>query len=343
MRRLTIPRILALVALVTVAAAAAEACSRCRQCAPCVVYVQVPSERRAEVPEDTKSRVIRALVIADDNSQKDDSFNTEVNSDAFTIRSMLDNLGDLCPTVLTLSKKNVTRERILDAINYKLECGPDDTLFVYYSGHGKQEPQYIQQDAQLGHFLDLYISPPQAPYSGVGRWELIQAMNNRNPRLKVLITDSCFAASKPDDDTSLTPRFKGSKVTPAQDIKLDIVQHLLLDQSGLVNINSCQPSEKAYGNLFTPILENRLTAWPGKPNPTWEDFFDEVRDATKEQSKKVIEQQSPDLARGDGDKKEGDNEPAKVQTPFAFSKFSEVGPRNYQAEEKTESVASAQR
>jgi hypothetical protein len=141
------------------------------------------------------SGVIRALVIVDDNYQ-DPVMNADVHMDGFSVLGMLHNLPEICPNPTILSRKEATRDRILEEINSQMKVGPGDTLFVYYIGMGRQDsrPEFRTPMYQMGHYLDLQL-PGKSSTKPTPMWrsELLQAMKSRNPRLAVLITDSCGA------------------------------------------------------------------------------------------------------------------------------------------------------
>jgi len=317
--------------LLTVAAATAEACWRCRdrgvvvmqpamqpvaqpavqqvvqQVVQVVQVVQEPTK-----PNDSRSQVVRALVIVDDNSPNHD-FNAQLLADGGSVLGMLHNLREICPNPTMLSRKEATRDRILEEINYRMKVGPDDTLLVYYVGHGSQDEQWKNTD-QKGHYLDLYGG---SSIQKLWRADLLQAMRARNPRLLVLLTDACFAASSPSEESTeiKTSRFKAAQKVPEQNRNESLVRHLFLEQRGLVNINSCKPDEKAFADVFTPILVKQMTEWAGESSPTWEAFFNVVQKQTAEKSKEVLSSQ--ETALGSGGKQE-------AQTPFSFAEFSEV-------------------
>lgn len=149
----------------------------------------------------------------------------------------------------------------------------DDTLFVYYGGHG--------EIGEKGHVLKL---------SGgeLARDELIDEMLKKNARLTVLITDSCAEVikRKVQDRIAMTVRDPQAN--------WDVAKQLFFQHSGLVDVNGCAPGESAWSTALTDtktgkvigfrdsILSNQLGQLLCEPTTkfgdgtkpvTWEAFF----------------------------------------------------------------------
>lgn len=146
---------------------------------------------------------------------------------------------------------------ILDALA-ELRPTQEDTLLVYYSGHGAADDR--------GHYFDL-------AGGRLYRADLLAAMRSAGPRLAALVSDCCnvrgdgkgFAAAVPDiqEPADYTPIFRGLFIEPA----------------GVVDINACAPGESAFfmpqtdpqrewGSLFTRAFcaharqdRDRATTW----------------------------------------------------------------------------------
>src|SRR5262249_3775900 len=138
----------------------------------------------------------------------------------------------------------VRRANILSYIA-NLPSTPNDTLFVFYGGHGALT-------ADKGHCLALTnAASVQEKY--LARSEVLKAMEARKPALQVLITDCCADIKPhvvPNADTA-APLKEGSWL---------VVQNLFMQHQGVVDINSCSPGElavgfagvdKKYGGVFT--------------------------------------------------------------------------------------------
>jgi hypothetical protein len=332
--------------LLIIATTAAEACFRCRER---VVYQPVPVVQQQVVtqvvqvptrPNNENTQVIRALVIID-NNDPDKKFDRDVKLDGMRMLQMLFNLEELCPNPKVLLGKEVTRDKIMSEIQYGMEVGRDDTLFVFYIGHGKQtrDPQYQGAEYQMGHYLDLQLaSKSSTQYQQLWRSELLRAMKAREPRLAVLITDSCFASSSPSDDSmelKSSVLFKAIQSVPETKRNVDIVRHLFLDQRGVININSCMPTEVALGTVFTPTLVDEMTGWAGGDtgdlDPSWEVFFNYIKKKTQEKATAAWKAQSTQLTQplGPG------STPQTTQTPYSFESFGSLEMRLVPGQEES--------
>src|SRR5438128_7930348 len=81
-------------------------------------------------------------------------------------------------TIDMFTGHQVTVKSVLDYYR-NLDAGPNDTLVFYYSGHGGYH-------GKNGHFMALTLGHQQ-----LYRNDILQAMDAKNPRLKVLLTDCC--------------------------------------------------------------------------------------------------------------------------------------------------------
>ncbi len=139
-------------------------------------------------------------------------------------------------------------QAILQMLN-ELQPASDDTLLVYYSGHGAADDR--------GSYFDLVGGK-------LYRHELRAAMQAKGARLAALLTDCCnvrsdgertaAGAAGPDEPQDYTPVFRSLFIEPA----------------GIVDINACSPGESAfflpetdelhqeYGSLFTRAMTNYL-------------------------------------------------------------------------------------
>lgn len=314
MRRLISLRVVLLggLALLAGVAAVSDACFRCRRC--CVVYVQLPGDGGTPPPVSAESQKIRALIIVDDNDKRK-GWSTAVWSDAGLVNGLLSPRTGMVATTTVLSRQDVTRDSILDYIRM-MPVGSKDTLFVYYNGHGAQDQDpERQKDPSKGHYFDLVLGKA-AGGPRLYREEVLAAMNTHQCRLKVLITDSCFAVAKPkkeqvDNLTPLSTKFDVESETVAEPQDLSILSHLFLEQEGIVNINSCDVDELAISEVFTPIMVDKMKKWDGPTRtPTWQEYFDSIKKKTVAKAKEMIEAGDvPQL--GDG--------PQKTQTPLAFA------------------------
>ena len=291
-----------------------EACRRevvacCIQYCIQYVYVEKAGGTGAPPAVESQSNKIRALVIMDDNEKP--SFNAAVTKDAGLVALLLMHLPlDMVGNVQYLAKNQVTRESILNAVR-NMPLGPNDTLLVYYNGHGRQDKDR-EQDSQQGQYFDLNLNKGNVASQRLYREEVVEEMKRRNCLLQVLITDTCFvgeAEDGPSDPSKNRLFFRAAHETQADQTSPPIIQKLFLEHKGFVNINACKPKEYAVADIFTPILVE-VAKNPGVNVETWQSFFDSVQKKTIDKAKEELEKNEtlgPDGKR------------VTQQSPFSFT------------------------
>lgn len=130
----------------------------------------------------------------------------------------------------------------------ELRPAPGDTVVFYFSGHGAADDQ--------GHYLALARGK-------LYRSQLLKTLTATQARLTVLLTDCCNARS--DGMVFAAPFVETEE--PRQVSPL--LQSLLLEPAGVVDINSSSPGESAFfrpideegGGLSGSIFTGELGAW----------------------------------------------------------------------------------
>jgi hypothetical protein len=207
-------------------------------------------------------------------------------------------------TLDVLSGAEATPEYVLDYYrNLKVE--PNETLLFYYSGHGAT-------DRQGGHFLAM-------EKGRLYRSVLRQAMEQKRPRLLILLTDCCSnytaapgkgprgreevkaPAPVPVAKTGPAP---ASRPTGLKTNQGATVRCLLFRHEGVVDITASSnghPAEgtKDRGGPFTFALSQLLNE-EGRPAAEagnfvyWSDFFLRVRSETQRIARKLGRSQVPE-------------------------------------------------
>jgi hypothetical protein len=156
-----------------------------------------------------------------------------------------------------------------------------DTLLFYYVGHGKSHEGVHILDAEIGAITRDEI-----------RDDLLRAPRIR-PRLTLLLTECC--AKEAARGLALPPMFGLSLDEKVPNRNL--VENLLLDHSGVVDITSCSYGEVARigkeNALFSYLFENLITAESsadaydanGDGFVSWSEFFPKLLDATSDVSR----------------------------------------------------------
>jgi uncharacterized caspase-like protein len=172
---------------------------------------------------------------------------------------------------------------------------------------------------QLSEFVARKVRRTVPELIGGGARQTPNEVKNLEGESPVMVVVSA-SPSKPIDppgagDTSSTPTARADTILvqrfhPVQrreQSTRSIVNHLLLGHAGLIDISSCARGQAAYGNFFTPLFVKRMTAWEDKGNPSWQEFFNVVKEETEKESKVII--QSQVVGEGDGQTK---------QSPYSF-------------------------
>jgi hypothetical protein len=157
-----------------------------------------------------------------------------------------------------LNGNRLTRANLISTIASQ-PVGQDDSLLVYYTGHGENTSQ--------GHVLNF----PNG--DNVLRSDIQQAMQQKGARLCVLLTDSCASGS---EGPLAAPMMMADYNPPYWNH--NICRYLFFRHTGFVSINSCSAGEVAvyqnphesrqrvedgdvaqHGGVFTTALINILT------------------------------------------------------------------------------------
>ncbi len=181
------------------------------------------------------------------------------------------------------------------------KVGPDDTLLVWYSGHGAY---HRESRTHLFTIDDRTV---------LRRDEVLAEMLRARARLTVLVSDCCATITRrPPPPRSFAPKSK-----PEKEPRRPLAE-LLLGHRGVVDINSCAPGQAALGRvnepaLFTITFAAEVRAEFGKTEGflTWQAFFRRVQAGTS--------QRLGELRRAAPDEV-GDAQ----QTPHAFTPLSQV-------------------
>jgi hypothetical protein len=230
-----------------------------------------------------ESRRVRALLIADT-----DSGLPGLEGDLFTIRSMLEPLRqeNRC-SIDTLEGPGVNKTQILSWLNNQGNAS-QDTLFIYYCGHGATDMGADPDPSQrtLGHYLALTNGPP------LFRSALRKGLAQHRPRLTILITESC------SNVVPVAPAGQPPEMQPK------LARSLFLRTRGIVDFTAATfdprtgTEESAWtntaGGIFTLSLGSTLIGTQferldknADGLTTWQEVFPVVRAATDKEYKNM--------------------------------------------------------
>lgn len=186
-----------------------------------------------------------------------------------------------------------------------MKASADDTVLVYYLGHGAYNSTASQGDPSRGHLFEI-------PSGDLPREELYKRMQAKSARLTALITDTCNVASVVRPKLRFEVRTKTTTI-----MGFTSMERLMLFHRGQVDINASSRDQYSwftagYGGWFSNSFCNVVSG-----QSDWQSLFGRVSTAANEafhQRKEMI------LANpGDTDAKSRQNLSMQVDmNPAAF-------------------------
>ena len=217
------------------------------------------------------ARMLHVLLVTD---TADDQVGQLVDLDG---QHMYELLTDEIPRarrdlIKVLRGRYVTIDEILGHIR-NLPVQSDDSLFVYFSGHGS----YVRDRGQVLRMTDGEL---------LDRNRLMTEMKAKGARLTVLITDAC---SNVVEEGAL-PKYAYSM---PEGLDHDVCRYLFFRHRGVVDIHAASPGEESValhgsGSIFTNALLDALrlpnSGFRGNPI-TWREAMQMISEGTSEKFK----------------------------------------------------------
>ncbi len=155
-----------------------------------------------------------------------------------------------------------------------LVVGPQDTLLVYYQGHGAYDDRFAAGDPASGHFFDF-------TQNDLLRKELLTAMQAKGARLTILISDACNVRGTID-------------VTPQQYYRTETraiegwttLEELLLCYRGVLDLSSASQGQLSWctrdiGGWFTSSFINSMESGV-VTDRTWNSMWSRIKKSTED-------------------------------------------------------------
>ena len=217
-------------------------------------------------PSAEAQKVHALLVIMDD----DLDLRQIVDVNRLRVKKMLQ-LLDVNPEIWQADERLISPDDISKWIKNR-QVGVEDTIFVYYSGHGhidKKDRQYLDLDVQ------------NAAYSLL-RSDLAEELSQKKCRLKMLITETC------SNRVQMSPPIAKSSATVVQR-KRRYTEDLFLKYKGFLDITAASPGQYAWGNnhiggYFTTALIQSFAASSDTNSDgflSWKEVFAATRSDTQ--------------------------------------------------------------
>ena len=188
-----------------------------------------------------------------------------------------------------------------------LKPNPEDTILIYYSGHGGID----DFDTHILSFSTVRIM-------FAARDKLREVLVAKPGRLKMLITDTC--SNSIDIPSGVVVDF-----AEIQAKAQTYTKHLFLQHSGILDITAASPRERAWGNsniggYFTHALNTSFTPAVDKDPDgllSWKEVFEATRQKTKERFSEAWTG-GIEGAFSPNDKRKMRNDGQTTQTPVAY-------------------------
>ena len=191
----------------------------------------------------------------------------------------------------------ITKEQVMKTLK-DLPTGPDDTIFIYYNGHGKVE------NTDDNHILCF---DKKQTLDTVARATLQALLKDKSARLKMLITDTCSNRGSVDFPYLTADLAAKNMISYAgvhgHEWEKNHIKHLFLQHTGTLDITAAQPGEFASGNenfggFFTyGLFKQSITKesdTDGDGFLTWQEVFKTSQQKTDELFKKAKEEGIPE-------------------------------------------------
>ena len=217
--------------------------------------VQVMINKPIVGPVPKSSYQVKILLIA---LTKDDKIGPAISVSLRHLQESIRTMPNVnLAQVVTLQSEEATKTKIMKTIT-DIDVDEDDTLFVYYIGHGAYDNDLaVPGDSSNGHYFQL-------PSGALPRYELTEAMRAKKARLTVLISDCCDAEYPADRRQG-----SGFEYTALRDVihtgDSVIWNELLFKHSGMLDVNACDRNQFSwftpeYGGWFTEAILSTLHA-----------------------------------------------------------------------------------
>jgi hypothetical protein len=174
----------------------------------------------------------------------DSNLADSIRRDAQRMRLLLRGLPPSRVIITEIWGRDITQRRAYAAVN-GMPLEPNDSVLVYYSGHGAM--------IGLNHFFTLGNG------QRINRGLLALEIENRKPRFAFLLSDCCAVIAsrgRSPADEELTARHNPH------------LERLLLGHEGRVNWSSSSPGEITMADMFTPSLV--AAAYSSR---TWDEWY----------------------------------------------------------------------
>ena len=177
------------------------------------------------------AQTVHALLIIMD---ADSSIGEAMKVDQYKVERLLESVSRMYRVEKTvyLSSRNATRRRAVLNWIQRVQPAHDDVVFIYYGGHGGMVSN---------SYRETYLNLTDGQ---LFRYELAEAMEKVNCRLKMLITDACSNTPRP-------PIVASSQ--PVETVSKRHIRDLFGQHEGFLHLNAASEGEYAWSYLKSKI------------------------------------------------------------------------------------------
>lgn len=187
----------------------------------------------------------------------------------------------------TGSQENFCRRNLESVIN-NLECGKDDIVFFYYSGHGSRSVKEKTDFPQMNLVVDPYRTRVEEQEANYPIYNVLQRIREKNPRLTIVMGDLCNSVANWVTPKEASPASKGPTIK--SDAPCRFYKELFLGVKGYLIASSSQPGETSLGyddggaftKSFRSVLQLMVT---DNMSPDWNLLMNKSIDATREMTR----------------------------------------------------------
>lgn len=209
---------------------------------------------------------LHAVLVVDDT---DPGIGPWVSMDGTMLSSLL--IGNVVKrdlAIVHVSGDSLGADQVLETIQ-GLRTTRDDTVLVYYSGHGAY-------DARRGHYFAM-----RGGKEILDRSQVVEAIRSKQARLGVLISDCCYSYYE-------APRIEAAPAVMEPRVTSRLFNMLFFQVAGFVDMTSSERGqvsmvhrEPAEGSLFTAALCKHMENHANQSG-SWRQLFEQVkRDASR--------------------------------------------------------------
>ena len=246
-----------------------------------------------------EAQTVHALLVIMD---ADSSIGPAMKVDQYKVERMLTSVSRVYPVKKTvyLSSRNATQGRaVLDWIR-RVQPSRDDVVLVYYAGHGGMESN---------SYRETYLNLTDRR---LFRYELAEAMEKVNCRLKMLITDACSNAPRLPIVTSSYA---------VETVSKGHIKNLFGQHEGFLHLNAASEGQYSWshlelGSFFTIALMELISDISDSDRDgfvAWQEVFELTKGVTEE----LFERVYPLLPQSK--RREMERLGIKSQTPRVYS------------------------